>query len=56
MRVRKQKESVCVECRHAKHRSGESCYCIKYGIIIGYNKVDCRGYDRDEVPQSEDGS
>ena len=45
---------ICLECRHGRQRFSESCYCVRYGYIIGYSKTECRGYERDEVSQPED--
>lgn len=39
---------VCMECKHGKQRSGESCYCTLYGIIIGYSKTQCEGFEREK--------
>ena len=35
----------CRSCLNAKDRFKESCYCIKYGIIITYGKGKCKGYE-----------
>ena len=40
-------EAICMKCRFARDRFRESCYCTKYGIIIGYSKKECRGYETD---------
>lgn len=50
------KKAVCLECEHARQKFKESCYCVKYGIIIGYSKTECRGFEREQVPQPEDDS
>lgn len=51
---------VCRTCRNAKDQFGKSCYCIKYGIIIGYSKVQCDGFERgsggEQVQSAENGS
>ena len=47
---------ICMECAHGRQRFNDSCYCVKYGIIIGYSKTSCRGYDRDEIRECQDGS
>lgn len=40
-------KDACKECRFAKEKSGNSYYCVKYGIIIGYGKVSCIAFERD---------
>lgn len=40
------KKEVCKSCEFAKEKFANSCYCIKYGIIIGYSKEQCRGYEQ----------
>ena len=48
------KREVCRECAHAKDKAhGGACYCTKYGIIIGYSKQDCRGFEREQVRKPE---
>ena len=47
------KREICRECKNARDRYGGSCYCVKYGIIIGYSKRECRGFEREQVPQPE---
>ena len=42
---------ICRNCRHARDRFGGSCYCIKYGYIIGFSKKECRGYEHHEREQ-----
>lgn len=37
----------CKNCEHAKQKAGNSYYCVKFGIIIGYPKRTCRGYERE---------
>lgn len=44
-------DGVCVKCEHAKQKHNDSCYCVKYGIIIGYGKVSCDGYEDEQVPE-----
>lgn len=36
---------VCRRCKHAKDKGHNSCYCVKYGIIIGYGKTHCVSYE-----------
>lgn len=36
--------NVCKECRFAKDRFRESCYCVQYGYIVTYGKTSCKGY------------
>ena len=55
MQYSTEKEKVCPKCEHAKKKSGESCYCVKYGIIIGYSKTSCRGFEREQVQERKDG-
>jgi hypothetical protein len=45
--------TLCKECRHGKDRFRESCYCVKYGIMIGYGKRECEGYDK-QVQEQKD--
>ena len=46
-------KEVCRDCKYAKDKAGQSCYCTKYGMIIGYGKIYCvsyeRGSDREQV-------
>jgi hypothetical protein len=47
---------ICRTCVHAKDKStkfGGSCYCVLFGIIIGYSKTDCRGYEREQVQEHQ---
>lgn len=45
---------VCMTCEHAKQKTGGgSCYCVKYGIIIGFGKLECRGYEREQIRCAE---
>ena len=44
----------CNNCKHAKQKAGKSYYCVKYGIIIGYPKRTCRGYEREQVREQKD--
>jgi hypothetical protein len=46
-------DSVCANCAYAKQKFRESCYCTHYGITIGYGKIDCRGWKREQVSQPE---
>lgn len=43
------RNSCCLDCQHARQRFRESCYCIKYGITIGYGKVSCEGYKDEQI-------
>ena len=47
---------VCLSCGHARQKFVESCYCVLYGIIIGYSKTECRGWKREQVREPEDGT
>lgn len=55
-------KQVCRDCRYAKDKAGVACYCVKYGIIIGYSKTYCisheteRGQDVEQVRSAENGS
>lgn len=49
-------EKVCAVCQYGKRRCGESCYCVLYGIIIGYSKTSCRGFEREQVREPENGN
>ena len=53
---RKPPDKVCAHCAYGKQRCRESCYCVKYGIIIGYSKTTCRGYEREQVSEHTDGT
>lgn len=44
----------CKGCAYARDRFGDSCFCVLYGIIIGYGKGACKGFD--EIREPEDGS
>lgn len=46
-------EKVCTKCAYGKRRCGDSCYCVLYGIIIGYSKTSCRGFEREQVREPE---
>jgi hypothetical protein len=35
---------ICKECGNAKDHMGGGCYCLQYGIIIGYPKMWCVGF------------
>ena len=48
-------EEGCSRCAYGKQRCGESCYCVLYGIIIGYPKKDCRGFADEQVRERQDG-
>ena len=54
-------KEVCRDCIHAKDKGRNSCYCTKYGIIIGYSKIYCvshepgRGDDSEQIRKHEDG-
>lgn len=39
---------ICRECAYAKNHFGGSCYCVKYGYVIGYSKTECRGFEHEE--------
>ena len=52
----RQTQKLCLSCEFARQRFKESCYCIKYGYIIGYPKEECRGWEREQIPQHTDGS
>ena len=57
----KEMKAVCLDCKYAKDKAGKSCYCTKFGIIIGYSKIACafhkeRGADREQIPQRKDGN
>ena len=47
-----QKE-ICRDCAYAKQRFGGSCYCVKYGYIIGFSKTECRGYKHEQIQEPE---
>ena len=55
-------KQVCRDCRYAKDKAGVACYCVKYGIIIGYSKTHCvsheseRGQDVDQIQSTENRS
>ena len=54
-------QNVCRNCKYAKEKGWNSCYCVKYGIIIGYSKTNCvsheyeRGEDVEQVHEQENG-
>lgn len=41
-----QRHGICEHCKNAKDKRGAACYCVQYGIIIGYPKDSCRGFER----------
>ena len=45
---------ICRVCVHSNNIGRDGCYCILYGIIIGYSKHECRGFKREQVPEQED--
>lgn len=44
---------ICTECANARQKFQESCFCVKYGIIIGYSKTNCPGFDPEEDHDDE---
>lgn len=46
---------ICTECAHARDKFGESCFCVLYGIIIGYSKTECRGFEREQIRSGQNG-
>ena len=54
-------KDICRTCKYAKDKGHNSCYCVKYGIIIGYGKTRCvsyeaeRGEDVEQVRSEKDG-
>ena len=40
-------DSACTDCQYAKQKFRDSCYCTRYGIIIGYSKKDCKGWEKE---------
>lgn len=46
---------ICRECRHARRKTWRTVECIRYGIIIGYTKSECRGFEREQIPEQKDG-
>ena len=53
MEYKRNQRAVCLECKHGKQRFMACCYCVKYGITIGYSKTECRGFEREQVQESE---
>ena len=51
-----QGKGVCPSCKWAKQKNRESCYCVKYGIIIGYSKIECRGHEVEQVSEYQNGT
>ena len=39
---------ACKECKWVKYKQSGACYCVKYGIIIGYPKMWCGGFEERE--------
>ena len=37
-----QRHGICEHCKNAKDKRGAACYCVQYGIIIGYPKAQSR--------------
>ena len=46
-------KDICKDCDNAKEHRNGGCYCLKYGIIIGYPKQFCAGFEerKDEFEQ-----
>lgn len=53
---REKEQGVCTGCKWSKDHAQGACYCIKYGIVIGYPKADCRGCEREQVRKQEMGT
>ena len=47
---------ICTECANARQKFQESCFCVKYGIIIGYSKTNCPGFDPEESEEEHEHS
>ena len=49
---------ICKRCGWSRSRMRDSCYCTKFGIIIGYSKVSCDSFkeeDGEQVQRKENG-
>jgi hypothetical protein len=42
-----EEDGVCLNCHWARQKFRESCFCVKYGITIGYSKISCKGWKRE---------
>ena len=49
-----EKDGACLDCYYARQKFRESCYCIRFGIIIGYSKKECSGYKKEEGYENTD--
>lgn len=54
MEYAREPELLCPKCEHARQKFRESCFCTQYGIIIGYSKTICGGFEREQVRKPED--
>lgn len=37
-------DNKCRSCKYSKDWYGDACYCMKYGIMITYGKMSCKGH------------
>ena len=45
-------DGCCMNCEWAKSKFRESCYCVKYGIVIGYTKITCKGWKHEQETEA----
>lgn len=38
-------QNVCRSCKYAKEKGWNTCYCVKYGMIIGFSKTHCVSHE-----------
>ena len=53
--MRTEKPEICRDCKYARDKFEGMCYCDKDGLIVGYPKFYCEGYENDgqEVQEQE---
>ena len=44
---------VCYDCKWAKPKTNEYCYCVKYGCPIRYGRAFCVSFDRRESDEKD---
>ena len=46
---------LCKNCKYAKDKWNDACYCVYYGYIVSRGKTDCWGYEPREPEGEQDG-
>ena len=47
-------ENLCTNCKNARDRWHDACYCVHYGIIISHKRDRCWGYDPKKENEEEE--